>query len=184
VDTRKHVAKLLAEGRTGREIAVILGIAPATVSYHKARLHLPMDPRCARRYDWRAIQEYYDAGHSKRECEKRFGFSTWAWTYAVRRGAIVPRPRTMPLEELLQKDQRRGRNHVKLRLIAAGLKSSECEECGLTEWRGKPLSLALHHINGDGRDNRLENLALLCPNCHSQTPNFGVKNWRAASAAA
>jgi 5-methylcytosine-specific restriction endonuclease McrA len=38
------------------------------------------------------------------------------------------------------------------------------------------LSLALHHVNGNKHDNRLENLALLCPNCHSQTPNFGVKN--------
>jgi Zn finger protein HypA/HybF involved in hydrogenase expression len=60
--------------------------------------------------------------------------------------------------------------------MAAGLKANECEECGLTEWRNRPLSMALHHINGDGQDNRLENLSLLCPNCHSQTPNFGVKN--------
>ena len=40
------------------------------------------------------------------------------------------------------------------------------------------LSLCLHHINGDRHDNRLENLELLCPNCHSQTPNFGSKNKR------
>jgi 5-methylcytosine-specific restriction endonuclease McrA len=114
-------------------------------------------------------------GHSKRECQNRFGFSAWAWSYAVKRAAIVPRPHTMPLDELLQR-RRRNRSHIKLRLIGAGLKRTECEECGLTRWRGKPLSLALHHINGDGLDNRLENLALLCPNCHSQTPNFGVKN--------
>jgi len=68
--------------------------------------------------------------------------------------------------------------------MAAGLKTNECEECGLTEWRNQPLSMALHHINGDGRDNRLENLVLLCPNCHSQTPNFGVKNAKARRAAA
>jgi 5-methylcytosine-specific restriction endonuclease McrA len=43
--------------------------------------------------------------------------------------------------------------------------------------------MALHHVNGDGADNRLENLVLLCPNCHSQTPNFGVKNWKARGAA-
>jgi 5-methylcytosine-specific restriction endonuclease McrA len=38
--------------------------------------------------------------------------------------------------------------------------------------------MALHHINGDGRDNRLENLQFLCPNCHSQTENFAGRNVR------
>jgi 5-methylcytosine-specific restriction endonuclease McrA len=35
------------------------------------------------------------------------------------------------------------------------------------------MSMALHHVNGDGQDNRLENLRFLCPNCHAQTPNYG-----------
>ena len=68
--------------------------------------------------------------------------------------------------------------HLKLRLIAAGLLEPVCARCGIDSWRGRPLSLALHHMNGDKDDNRLVNLELLCPNCHSQTENFAGRNRR------
>jgi hypothetical protein len=173
--TRDRVRLLLDEGRGVKEIARLLGISQGTVGYHKRRLKYPLDARYTRRYDWDAIQEYYDAGHSKRECEKRFGFSAWAWSYAVKRGAITPRPQAMPIEALLTK-RRRGRENIRRRLIAEGIKAPQCEECGISEWRERPLSLELHHRNGEKHDNRLENLALLCPNCHSQTDSWGGKN--------
>ena len=64
----------------------------------------------------------------------------------------------------------------KERLIKANLIEYKCSNCGITEWNGKLLTLQLHHINGNNRDNRLENLTFLCPNCHSQTDNFSGKN--------
>jgi len=82
----------------------------------------------------------------------------------------------MPLAELLVDGTKRGRYNLKSRLIRAGLKNNRCERCGITEWQGQPLSMQLHHINGDGKDNRLGNLELLCGNCHSQTPNYGGHN--------
>ena len=66
----------------------------------------------------------------------------------------------------------------KERLIKANLIEYKCSSCGITKWNGKPLTLQLHHINGNNRDNRLENLTFLCPNCHSQTDNFSGKNAR------
>jgi Zn finger protein HypA/HybF involved in hydrogenase expression len=163
------------------EIARALGVSRATVAYHKARLGCSMEEPAGVRYDWAAIQRYYDDDHSVAECIERYGFSRWAWAYAVKRGAIVPRPKSLPLDQLL-KQTPRSRNNIKLRLITAGIKPCRCERCGIARWHKHPLSLCLHHINGDRHDNRLENLELLCPNCHSQTPNFGSKNKRLQAA--
>ena len=56
------------------------------------------------------------------------------------------------------------------------LRGRKCECCGLTEWLGQPINLEIHHIDGNRSNNSLENLQLLCPNCHSYTPTFTKKN--------
>lgn len=176
VTTRREVQRLLAAGLARSDVARELELSKSTVTYHARRLGLTVDPRPARRYDWSVIQRRYDAGHSVRECCAMFGFSSATWSKAVSRGAIVARPTEMPIEELLARGAGRNRNHIKRRLIKAGLLAAKCRVCGIDRWRGESLALQLHHVNGDGTDNRLENLALLCPNCHSQTDTWGGRN--------
>jgi hypothetical protein len=114
-------------------------------------------PSARQTYDWVEIRSFYDAGHSASECQARF-------------------VRLEPIADVLSAGRQRSRAHVKVRLLAAWLKQQRCENCGLSDWQGAPISLELHHVNGDGDDNRLTNLRLLCPNCHSQTDTWGAKN--------
>lgn len=64
---------------------------------------------------------------------------------------------------------------LKGKLIRDGIKRNCCELCGISEWLGVKLPLELHHKNGNHQDNELENLQILCPNCHSiQEGNSGA----------
>jgi hypothetical protein len=173
---RALIGRLRAAGLSYGAISRRLCISKATVAYHARRLGIPADNRSARRYDWAEVQQAHDAGLSVRQCADRFGFCLATWTQAVARGAIVPRPHAMPIEELLVAGRRTHRSHLKKRLLNEGLKKNKCEQCGISEWLGKPLSMQLHHVNGDGTDNRLENIIFLCPNCHSQTDTYGGRN--------
>lgn len=174
--TRELVRSLHEDGLSPAEIARELRITKGTVAYHFRRFGIEPDPRFGKRYDWDAIRTAYENGMSVRRCMAEFGFTSHSWAEAVRRGDVVPRPRELPLDELLVAGKKRGRENSKRRLIAAGLKENRCERCGISEWRGKPLSMELHHRNGDPLDNRLENLELLCPNCHAQTETYGRRN--------
>ena len=82
----------------------------------------------------------------------------------------------IPLVEILVKNTYYKGSDLKRRLINEVLKDDKCEICGCpNQWNNKSLTLQLDHINGDHSDNRLENLRILCPNCHSQTPTFSNK---------
>lgn len=66
---------------------------------------------------------------------------------------------------------------LKLKLYKAKVKEPKCEICGIEDWLGKSISFHLDHINGNNQDNSLDNLQILCPNCHSQTDTYaGKKN--------
>ena len=85
---------------------------------------------------------------------------------------------TTPLSEILVKDYEYSSNKLRKRLITEGLKEHRCECCGLNEWLGDLIPLELDHIDGDHYNNTLENLKILCPNCHAKTPTYRGKNKR------
>ena len=73
------------------------------------------------------------------------------------------------------KGSRRGT--IKTLILRYDIIPHQCKECKCSSlWNCKPLSLQLHHLNGDNDDNRIENLIFLCPNCHSQTENYAGKS--------
>jgi 5-methylcytosine-specific restriction endonuclease McrA len=127
-----------------------------------------------RRYDWSAVQAYYDEGHTYRECRAYFGFSAGSWTKAVNRRELRARARAWPLAIMLIKTK--ARSVVRRRLLLDGIFENRCTICNIEDWLGKPLAMHIDHINGVRDDHRLENLRMLCPNCHSQTDTYGGRN--------
>lgn len=93
-----------------------------------------------------------------------------------RKVAAKTRSSEFRIEDKLTKNSTLSNEAVTRILVEKNIMAYECDVCALTEWQGKFITLELDHKNGDRHDNRIENLHFLCPNCHSQTPNFRGKN--------
>lgn len=63
-----------------------------------------------------------------------------------------------------------------IKIVMIEIFGYKCQECSISEWQNKPICLQVHHKDGNCTNNFPNNLTLLCPNCHSQTPNYGSKN--------
>lgn len=85
--------------------------------------------------------------------------------------------KTLTLEEIcVENSTYTSTNGLRKRLLKEGIKQHKCEWCQRKTWNKLPIPLELDHINGINNDHRLENLRILCPNCHSQTPTWAGRN--------
>lgn len=109
-------------------------------------------------------------------------------TAAEKFGIDLPRYKVTEMDRLKQQERiankiltvcSRRINGARLKDVtfALGLLENKCLFCGLEEeWNGQPITLQIDHINGNNKDNRIENLRILCPNCHTQTDTFAGRN--------
>lgn len=92
------------------------------------------------------------------------------------RKKLIKNSNKKPIEYYLKENTEIGSNNLKIKILKERLLQNKCDICKIKpEWNNMILKLQLDHINGNKYDNRIENLRLLCPNCHSQTETFAGK---------
>lgn len=128
-----------------------------------------------KRYNWNEIQKFYDDNNDRYRCLLKFGLTSTAWDYARKTGKIKLRSK-VPRMDIFILGRRYTSAIFRHHLLKVGWLKNKCIECGITDWNGKHITFQIHHNNGNPSDNRLCNLKELCPNCHTQTANYGNKN--------
>lgn len=146
--TKDEFVSIVQCSRSVRDVIQRLGLIPAGGNYATVK---------------RKIEEYHlDVSH----------FSGQGWNKGLQ---FVPQEAQPLAEILVESSSYKSIWKLKNRLLREGLKEPKCESCGLSIWMGHPIPLELHHLNGIKDDLRLENLQVLCPNCHALTENYRGK---------
>ncbi len=142
----RSLAALVAEARTLAEVLRRIGVEPSGHTYRALRARLH--------------QLTIDTSHLLGR--------------AHHRGKTYPERRKSALQSLA--DGAQMSSELKERLFRDGVFERRCSTCDRTHWCGQPIPLEIDHINGRRDDNRLENLRVLCPNCHALTPTYRGRN--------
>lgn len=131
------------------------------------------------------IKEVYEKYNTLHIASAELGMTTVSlWRRAKKIGLLWKdkkyrsvSPTKIPTNEILEgKHPYYQTLKLKKRLIKEGIKQNKCEFCEITEWNGKSLSMQLDHIDGNPHNHKMDNLRIICPNCHSQTETYCGKN--------
>jgi len=152
-----------------------------------------------RKWDLADLPEIVEQSYSVREVIKRLGLVPAGGNYVQVQAAIQEleldtshftgqghlRGKThtytrRPISDYIEKGVPIQSNQLRIRLLADGIFPHACNNCELTEWNDQPIPLELEHKDGNHHNNLLNNLELLCPNCHAQTSTYRGKNKRRA----
>ena len=150
--TKEELAAAVAASSSLRQVLIKLGKAEAGGNYETLKRQI--------------AKHGFDTSH----------FSGQAWNKGHRN---ITRQR--PLSDYLEGGVPISSNRLRQRLLREEVLPYRCNGCGLTSWRGRPIPLELEHKDGDHSNNRLENLELLCPNCHAQTATYRGRNMKRAA---
>ena len=184
-----QIRELLLAGKTYRQIVKALGVSKATISYHASKLGLNRGS-VATISDWSDVQVELDKGKSMTAVRQELKIGKHAMLQARIGGEIQFETRSVfdinkqtAAEYAAAMNGCRARSHhrrqLRRKLVREGV-PYRCAICGNSEWLGRPLSLELDHVDGDSANNSVDNLRLLCLNCHSQTPTWRGRNTRLA----
>jgi hypothetical protein len=191
------------EVRTMADLCRALGLVPRGANYetlwrYAADLGIPLRQRAAKRrhplHDVPAddLASAIEASRSIAGALRLVGIPPTSTAYRIVRtrvralgldlrhhvGQGWARSRTFPERWVAIERYAETADGVKLRqrLVALGLREHRCERCGASEWLDEPIPLEVDHVDGDRRNNVLDNLRLLCPNCHALTPTYRGRN--------
>ena len=151
-----------------------------------------------RKFTQQEIEQHATESYSIATLARKLGYSTTSGSYltTIKRmvselkldishftgqgwssGKTYQNKRYVPFNEYINGDNVQT-NKIRKKLLREGLKEYICECCKNTLWNGVPIPLEVHHKDGDKENNAIENLQLLCPNCHALTDNYRGKNMK------